>query len=353
MESRDRLTYIDGLRAIALLSVIAFSAIFPLMIELPARLTYLASGIDLFFAISGFCLAYPWLSRVRAGSGLGLDPATYGAFLLRRFSRVAPAFYVALAVFALLGMTAFGFPTAAGIVNGFSSQASREFFLDLAFLIPSHPVLDSSFWAVGVAARWYLVCPLLIALYVRSRWAFGVVAGALYGAYYFLAHGLVDLGTLPCFMAGVAAADVAILRPAWSRYAWLGAAGAVGCGVWSAGNSIDYGNPVWHAAAFFLVVTAGSPRARRMLGFKPLVAFGVASYSIYLYQAPFIAWFEMQGVFPALAAGWATSLGFVAWAMVELRVSSDPFRRRFEARLSGVFPRVRRADPPATQAEAA
>src|ERR1700722_20124848 len=109
MESRDRLTYIDGLRALALLSVLAFGAMLPLMLTLPARLTYLASGIDLFFAISGFCLAYPWLSRVRAGDGLGLDPATYRAFLLRRFSRIAPAFYVALAVFALLGSTAFGF----------------------------------------------------------------------------------------------------------------------------------------------------------------------------------------------------------------------------------------------------
>jgi len=352
MEPRDRLTYIDGLRAIALLSVLAFSALLPLMVELPARFTYLASGIDLFFAISGFCLGYPWLSRVRAGSGFGLDAATYRAFLLRRFSRVAPAFYVALAVFALLGMTAFGFPTAAAIVKGFSSQAIREFFLDLVFLIPSHPVHDSSFWPVGVAARWYLVCPLLIALYVRSRWAFAILAGALYGAYYFLAHGLVDLGTLPCFMAGVVAADVAILRPAWSRFAWLGAAAAIGCGVWSAGVTIDYGNPLWHAAAFFLIVTAGSPVARRMLGFKPLVAFGVASYSIYLYQAPFTAWFEMQGVFPVLAAGWATCLGFVAWAVVELRVSSDPFRRRFEARLSGVFPRLRHVKPP-TQAEAA
>jgi peptidoglycan/LPS O-acetylase OafA/YrhL len=353
MESRDRLTYVDGLRALALLSVLAFSAVLPLMVALPARLTYLASGIDLFFAISGFCLAYPWLSRVRAGSGLGLDPATYRAFLLRRFSRVAPAFYVALAVFALLGMTAFGFPTATGIVNGFSSQAIHEFFLDLVFLIPNHPVHDSSFWAVGVAARWYLVCPLLIALYVRSRWSFGIVMGALYGAYYFLAHGFVDLGTLPCFMAGVVSADVAILRPAWSRYAWLGAAAAVGCGIWNAGITIDYGNPVWHAAAFFIVVTAGSPVARRLLGFKPLVAFGVASYSIYLYAAPFTAWFEMQGAFPALAAGWATCLGFVAWAIVELRVSSDPFRRGFEARLSGVFPRPRHAEPSATQAEAA
>jgi peptidoglycan/LPS O-acetylase OafA/YrhL len=348
MQHRAHVAYVDGLRAVAVLSVLAFFAIGG-----AARATgaaaCLAHGLDLFFVISGLCLALPALSRWRAGRGFRLDRAIFSRFLLRRFSRIAPPFYLALAFFAVLGMTGFGFP---GLQNpdpglAFSPQTAREFLGDLAFLTPRVPIHNAAFWTLGIEARWYLVCPLLIALYVRSRWAFAALAAALYAAYFLVPGAVTDVGTLPCFMAGIVAADAIVVRSPWKRYAWIGALLTVGAGlILSNVDPGDHGNPLWHAAAFFLIVACSRPLFRRMLTWPPMLGAGIASYSIYLYDVPFVQWFEAHGVIAPLAAAWALCIGFAAWALLERHLSSDGFRRALEHRLGsllGTRPRPERA----------
>jgi peptidoglycan/LPS O-acetylase OafA/YrhL len=321
------------------LSVLAFFAVGEAA-QASTNVALLAHGVDLFFVISGFCLALPALARWRAGRGFRLDRAIFTRFMLRRFSRIALPFYLALAFFAVLGMTGFGFP---GLQNpepglAFSPQAGREFLGDLAFLTPRVPIHNVAFWTLGIEARWYLVCPLLIALYVRSRWAFAAAAVALYSVYFLGPEKITDVGTLPCFMLGIVAADSIVLRSPWKRYAWIGAALAIGTGLLLGGvDRGDFGNPVWHAAAFFVVVACSRPLFRRFLTWPPMLGVGVASYSIYLYDAPFVQWFEAHGVVAPLAAAWALCIGFAAWAIVERHLSSDGFRRGLEQRLSSLL----------------
>jgi len=347
MQERPHLGYVDGLRAIAVLSVLVFHGFLGDGQTLPQRVLCYSRGVDLFFVISGFCLAFPFLARP---GRLKLDKAIYGRFLLRRLSRIAPPYYVALCAFAILGMTAFGFPSAdhpaAGL--GFSVHAAREFLADAVFLIPRVPLHNIAFWTLGIEARWYLLCPLLIALYVRSKWSFFGLAGILYGVYFFTPYGVADMGTLPCFMAGIVAADVVLRRQAWRRYAWIAAAAALGLGIWT--SSGDHGDPIWHLAGFFLVVGGSVGPLNRILRWKPLLATGVCSYSIYLYHAPFVIWFEHNGVVPPLALAWALCIGFVAWALAERHLADDQFRRNLESRLAAPFQPAR---PQTTAPEAA
>jgi peptidoglycan/LPS O-acetylase OafA/YrhL len=258
---RQHIAYLDGLRACAVLAVLLIHAA-------PAIVPWGLRGVDLFFVISGFCLAYPYLQ------GRRLD---YGAFLIRRFVRIAPSYYAALALFGLLALTPFGYPTVLSWRVGSPVSQFLEFLGDWAFAIPHEPIHNITFWTLGVEARWYLVCPLLVALYCRSRPIFFSLGLALY-ALYFMTPSVLDEGTLPCFMAGIVAADLAIKPQPWQSRAWLGAASAFTVGlVMRPHVPVDHGDPVWHAAAFFFVVAAGSGRLARVLAWRPLVAVGVAS----------------------------------------------------------------------------
>jgi len=338
MRERPHVDYIDGLRAVAVLSVLAYHSFLGDGRPQPERIVCLARGVDLFFVISGFCLAFPML--IQKG-GFRPDVSTYAAFQLRRFSRIAPPFYLALAIFALLSFTSFGFPGAAGI--GLDRHPVREFFTDLAFLMPPVPLYNSAFWTLGIEARWYLLCPLLVALYLRSRWVFFGLGAALYGVYFLTAYGIADMGTLPSFMAGIVAADVVLRGQRWRKYAWMGAAAALALGIHTSNG--DHGDPIWHLAGFFLVVAGSTPVLSRVLTWRPLVAVGLASYSIYLYHAPFVTWLEQKGVTPVLAAVSAACIGWIAWAVLERPLASNGFRRTLEALLTAPLRRRPHSSP--------
>lgn len=346
--------YIDGLRAVAVLSVLAYHA----AISAGGRYAdwaYCGSrGVDLFFVISGFCLAFPFLRAWRARGTFDLDYASFGRFLLRRFSRIAPPFYAAIALFAILAATPFGFPTAEHQDASFGA-AVRDFFGNVTFLTSARPLFNASFWTLGIEARWYLLCPLLIALYVRSRGAFAFVAGLMYGLYFFTPFSIADEGTLPCFMAGILAADLALARPAWCRHAWIAAAGFLCLAALqqSRSASADLANPLWHAACFFLVVAAGTGPLARAFAWKPLAYVGIASYSIYLFHEPFVYALARSGLARPLAGLVGLGIGLAAYRFIERPLTNETFRGSLERAISApvrLFARPRRVEPGAEPA---
>jgi peptidoglycan/LPS O-acetylase OafA/YrhL len=81
---------IDGLRAVAVLAVIAFHA-FPQWI--PGGYV----GVDIFFVISGFLISSQLIAAAERGE------LSFGAFYARRIRRIFPALIVVLAATALAG----------------------------------------------------------------------------------------------------------------------------------------------------------------------------------------------------------------------------------------------------------
>jgi peptidoglycan/LPS O-acetylase OafA/YrhL len=297
-------------------------------VHLPPWLPHGFRGVDLFFVISGFCLSYPTL-RGKAVS--------YGTFLLRRFTRIAPPYYVALALFAGLALTPFGLPTVLPSQITPPGAQAMELLRDFAFATPRVPIHNVVFWTLGIEARWYLVCPLLVALFLRSRPLF-LGAALLCYMLYVGARGITDLGTLPCFMLGIVAAHLVATRHPLIRYAWLAALGGLTLGTWMQFRvPFDYGDPIWHFALFATVVAGSQGAWARALGWRPLRAVGLASYSIYLVHAPFLAWLKHHGTPGPLAIAAGLAAGFAFWRWVERPLASDTARRSFEDRVRGAF----------------
>ena len=158
---------IDGLRAIAVLSVLAFHA-FPDLV--PGGFT----GVDIFFSISGFLITGIILQAIDA------DTFTFAQFYGRRIRRIFPALLAMFAVTIIAGRfvllvreyQSLGLHVAAGSI--FTSNFllwSEAGYFDLA----AHykPLLH--LWSLGVEEQFYLFWPLML-LIVPGRFGLRLIA---------------------------------------------------------------------------------------------------------------------------------------------------------------------------------
>ena len=334
---RHRIDYIDGLRAIAVLVVLVSHVALHGNTDATTYRVLMegAHGVDLFFVLSGFCLAFPTLVKLRDGTARAFDVAEFGA---KRIVRIAPPFYIATAAllaFLVVPHVIVHHALPEGLPNAGSLLGS------LLFLDGNIQLLNGSFWTLMVEFRWYFAFPLLLWLWIRSPRAF-VAAGVASMLLYHLtrARGL-DFGTLPGFMLGIVAADLAIAGertagwgPHVRRWApWLivpFAALGIASEPWAripgfSGNDVQFAyQPTilgWQLAVFALVVAAGaSPLAHRVLSMRALVITGIASYGIYLVHEPVIGIVDghVHGLAGNIAAGClALASGFAFWALAE------------------------------------
>jgi len=324
MEAR-REPALDGLRAVAVLAVVeGHSSMLPGYVGI--------RGVDLFFVISGFCLSFPALRRLAAGEAFSFDA---GRFALNRATRIAPPYLVALALFIWLTCyTPFGFPMVTDPPGRF------EWLQDALIVSIGIPTFNQSFWTLGVEARWYLLFPALLKIYARNRIAFAVLIPLLYGAYA-LVPVCWDLGTLPCFMIGIVAADCY----AHGRFrSWIVAplAAAAIALAWIFGVNFQHGDPLWHLAAFLLVLAGMGPLARPF-SWRPLAFIGGASYSIYLVHLPLIMYIREHGVHHFIAGPLVVLAGVIFWRVVEVPALAWRARLASAAKKTRTAPIVRPA----------
>lgn len=355
-----RIEYIDGLRAVAVLAVVLHHV--TKQLDAPRGLAHAlhegAHGVDLFFVLSGFCLAFPTLAKLRRAGAATFDVADYGA---KRLVRIIPPFYIAtlaiVAVFTLPHLLRHE-PPSVPIPSAWHIVAS------LLFLDEHVQLVNGAFWTLMVEFRWYFAFPLLLALWVRSPRAFGAVAVAAFLLYNFTRARGVDLGTLPGFMLGIVTADLQLCGLATRRWAspvkrWAlplaVVCGAIGVAIESRARIPgDDGNDVvfpfqptilgWQLAVFFLVVAAGTlAPLRRVLATKALVATGVASYAIYLVHEPAVefAVSRLHGAmaFPGGVVA-AVAAGFAFWALADRPFTTGGLRPPL---LAAIVPLIARA----------
>ena len=169
---------IDGLRAVAVLAVVAFHA-FPGW----ARGGFV--GVDIFFVISGYLISGIILR------GLRDDRFRFSTFYARRIRRIFPALALVLATCYACGWfvlfaneyAQLGKHVAAGV--GFAANFvlwnEAGYFDDAADTKPLQHL-----WSLGVEEQFYLVWPLLLVLMWRFRkHPFGVIVGVLVGSFLF------------------------------------------------------------------------------------------------------------------------------------------------------------------------
>ena len=145
---------IDGLRAVAVLAVLAFHAF-------PGRLSGGFSGVDVFFVISGFLISRNICARLDDRRFSLLD------FYARRVRRIFPALLVVLAACAVFGWVVL-LPdeltqlfdhvwSSAAFVQNFRLLAESGYFDTDSAL---KPLLH--LWSLSIEEQFYLLCPLLL-----------------------------------------------------------------------------------------------------------------------------------------------------------------------------------------------
>ena len=153
---------IDGLRAIAVVSVVIYH------LGMPLRGGF--TGVDVFFTISGFLIGLNMLSQVKEGRFSYLD------FYERRMRRLMPAFFVVLAFVGVIGWRFF-LPNELEALSNSSIAAifsvSNFYFLATSGYFDtsseSNPLLHT--WSLAVEEQFYLFLPLVLALISRAKFA--------------------------------------------------------------------------------------------------------------------------------------------------------------------------------------
>jgi len=145
---------IDGLRAIAILSVVLFHAGFP---YLPGGFV----GVDIFFVISGYLITL-WIKN-----NLADNTFSFRKFYLNRLRRLAPSFFVVLAFICTAGFFLEGAEGLVSLAKTLASSlafTSNWFFLNQASYFD--PALETNAllhtWSLSVEEQFYLAWPLVL-----------------------------------------------------------------------------------------------------------------------------------------------------------------------------------------------
>ena len=289
----NRIPTLDGWRGIAIILValnhVEQGALRSYVIPLRGVL-----GVGIFFVLSGFLITTN-LMRERSSTG----SISLRSFYIRRFFRLMPAAWVYL-----LTTTLFFAPFYSG-VHGFWESTLGCIFLFRNYVDPFvHFWLTGHFWTLSIEEQFYLLWPITLLLLGsrRAAWLAGIGALAVALHRFFMADKLswgaslatgfrVDGILVGCLAALLYPALRPYLRP-W--FIWpVGA--AMLCCVWRYEEFVPLIESLLIVCLIYLTVSFPMSTFSRILEWKPLSAIGVLSYSLYLWQQPFLSFSGLKG----------------------------------------------------------
>jgi peptidoglycan/LPS O-acetylase OafA/YrhL len=338
--SIPHLAPIDGLRAVAVLSVMIYHLDAGL---LPGGFL----GVDIFFVISGFVV-----SGALPPAGISGLRQLLGLFYARRATRILPALYVCLLLSTLLAVIIIPHSwqndiaerSGLAAVLGYSNfvlahEAGNYFALQSEYNVFTHT------WSLGVEEQFYALFPWLFLPWLtgsRGRSAALFLAGLVLslGCAYFAAGTDKAAGFYLIYSRfwelalGVLAFQVSSRTGACAAAPWRALASAVcaaivGFGLAQAApDRTPYPASLLPcgatAALLVLIRTDNEWRGlRRVLTLPPMIYLGRISYSLYLWHWPIFVLFRwttgLPGVVPACAASLMTlAAGSASYRFVEL-----------------------------------
>jgi peptidoglycan/LPS O-acetylase OafA/YrhL len=308
-----RLPGVDGLRAVAALWVVLFhmtafsGAQFPQVPLLDLFLRSGSTGVSMFLVLSGFCLYLPF-------AGGRIARFKIGGFFRRRSQRLMPAYVVALVLAFALAVTT---PGPLGIPPLTLGEAVWQLATHLTLTHTLFPdtfySLNGAFWSLGLEWQLYLALPLLVWIASRYGLARAVALAVAFNVVYRLGLGLlintgrVDgnsllaIAVLPNqlpgrwaeFAFGMVAADLYASGrlQRWVRFfpaMVVAIVALVPISLFAASFELSH---IFYGALFFTLlctVIVSDNYVARVLAWRPLVALGTMSYSLYLVHQPVI-----------------------------------------------------------------
>jgi len=277
--TNSRLAGLDTLRALAIVSVMAFHLNWrlPIAFEVAGKFGWM--GVDLFFVLSGYLIGSQLLKPVREGQGV--SPT---AFYRKRAYRILPAYLTVLLLYLVWPRWHED--------TGMSPLWQFLTFTENLFVDYSRNHAFSHVWSLCVEEHFYLLLPLIVLVLARkpAAWKTWCVLGFFlalgiavrwYELVAVLRHAGDNLGVLyiehiyyPTYcrldglLAGVALATIRLFRPKWwaamlRRGNWLLLAGCalVGTAIWMFFDRFDS--------------VTGAAAASTVIGF-PVLSLGLA-----------------------------------------------------------------------------
>lgn len=289
---KARITYLDGLRGVAILLVVGYHVYTRWASSLPYGdvlagvpvFFYGWLGVPLFFLISGFVI----FMTLEKCDGIA-------SFLYRRWLRLFPAMLICTIIIYLsagfLSERPAGSPSLLSIVPGL--LFIEPTWIEAVFNLPIVP-LEGAFWSLYVEFKFYVLAALIYFLLDRRRFttyifllfvlAVGLkvvllVSANSYVVFLSKAAGALSLGYFGYFAAGAEFYKYERTKLGVHLYSGLlmSIVSVVGLGRL---DLLGYVAAIFVSLLFFMVVV--SERLKAILNFKILLYFGAISYPLYL-----------------------------------------------------------------------
>jgi len=341
---------IDGLRALAVISVLIYHARFTL--EEQSLLSGGFLGVDIFFVISGY------LITSIIGREISRGKFSFSHFYTRRALRILPALFVVILAsipFASILMLPKAFKEyAASILASLTFGSNILFWQEDSYTAePSalKPFLHT--WSLSVEEQFYIFFPiLLMALWRLGKRGilntlivifFASLLGSQFGSYYFSNANFFLIPTRAWeLIAGALLAlweqenknnirakfetdRVVSIMP---KLGLLAIIASLFCFDESTPHpSLLTAIPVFGVVA---IVRYSTPTdvVFRLLSSKPMVWIGLISYSLYLWHFPIFAFLRLQEISLGHIGRIAVLLSSVVFAYLSYRYVEQPFRHR-------------------------
>ncbi len=345
----DHLSYrsdVDGLRAIAVLSVVAFHAA-------PGRMPGGFAGVDMFFVISGFLIA----SIIQ--KGLVSGHFSFLEFYSRRIKRIFPALLLTLAACLAVGYFLLSdeelIALSKHVLAGAGFASNFVLWRESGYFDPSaemKPLLH--LWSLGIEEQFYLVWPF--ALWMAWKRKFDLLTLTVAVGLFSFALNLYQVGLYPVASfylpfsrfwellvgGGLAALNLRAPPRASSRHyartsiSFLGLAMiAVGFVILDKSRSFPGAWAILPTLGTAFVIWAGAQAwpNRVLLSNKVLVWFGLISFPLYLWHWPALSFLrilegtEVAQWKRAVAVVGAIILSWLTYEFVEKAIRHRPGRR--------------------------
>lgn len=339
--------FIDGLRAIAVLSVVLYHA----------GISWLPGGyvgVDVFFVISGYLIINQIVVGLRNGR------FSFSEFWSRRALRILPSYLLVIVACTIIAPFVLVMP---GEYENFASEVAYS-----ALMVVNHLFLSQQgyfdqaadtkillhLWSLAVEEQFYIVTPLLLVLAWRFRRLMPIVAAfifvaSLVGCIYWT--GLegdknYSFYVMPLraweFIAGGATGVAVVYASRLPRVAIEVVAAAGLAAIFYAISTFNDETPFpsyWAAVpvlgscAVILAGLAGPNIVRSILAVRPMVGIGLVSYAWYLWHWPLLAFARIYNFgehIPAIDASMAV-LSFLLAVLTYIAIER-PIRQARERR---------------------
>lgn len=333
---------IDGLRAVAVLSVVAFHAF-------PNSLKGGFIGVDIFFVISGYLISTIVFSNLERGSFSIFD------FYNRRIRRIFPALIAVLAAGLIVGwFTLFSDEyrqLGKHITAGAAFLANVALYRESGYFdhaAETKPMLH--LWSLAVEEQFYIFWPLMLIFVRRYNWSFLSITGALAILSFAVNLYLLSWRQSAAFywpisrfwelMIGGGLAYAALHRSRLINRN-SNAQSIIGVILLAIGLVVinkDRPFPGWWTllptAGAALLISAGSTAwfNKHVLSNRVMVWIGLISYPLYLWHWPFLSFANiMTGNSPSVrlilcAVAFAFLFAWLTYLVIEKNVRNSPNR---------------------------